>query len=267
MDELKELLEEKRRRFTMPERSFEALQARKERRRNRRLLAGAVAVIILGVAVGGVYTLHAVGRLGPRGTTGDASCAFMATFGGRSYDGQAVMIAPVPGDPVGYAVLPGCKDTNGPGSSVERVKVFRFPGLPASVALVMEGNDDTVLVLHGLKELPPAVAALVPAPTCRVSDVPILFQGPWLGILGANGKTELDLVPPYDVYIRATSASDPRYERARLSVHVPDKLGRPISHADVANSLWKGGSIAIAACQGSRFVATDIEVIWPTPLG
>jgi hypothetical protein len=92
------------------------------------------------------------------------------------------------------------------------------------------------------------------------------LSGPWLGILGADGKTELDLIPPYDLFIHVADASNARYKRAQLTVRVPPSFGRPISHADIENSLWKGGSIAITAgCDGSGFVAGDVRVLVPTP--
>jgi hypothetical protein len=146
------------------------------------------------------------------------------------------------------------------------IPVSSLPGVPASDALVMPGNDDTLLVRDGLRDLPPAVVALTRPPSCQPSDEPILLNGAWLGILSADGETELDLIPPYDLSIQVTSASNPRYERAELTVRVPPSLGRPVSHADIENSLWTGGSIAItAACDGSRYVASDVQVLLPTP--
>jgi Family of unknown function (DUF6281) len=275
MSELRDLLEERRRRFTMPEHSLLALQRRQERRRNRQIFAGALALLIAGAGVGGLYGIRAIGKApsggqlskaSSGGTPGEASCVFIAKFEGRTYVGVGVDITPIEGSPLGSAVVPGCDDTGGPPPPSSKVRVSSFPGLPASIALVIPGNDQTVLVRAGLRELPPAVAALVHAPSCQASDEPIRLTGQWQGILGADGKTELDLIPPYDVYIQVASSSNVRYQRARLTVRVPRSLGRPISHTDIENSLWKGGSIAITAtCDGSRFIATDVQVQVPVP--
>jgi hypothetical protein len=276
MSELRDLLEEKRRRFTMPQDSFRALQGRRERRRNRRVFAGVLALLIAGAVVGGLYRNHLIGRAPSERTAAQPrrsaapgslnSCKFIATFEGRTYAGLSVAITPMEGVPLGSAEVPGCNDTGGSPAPSSMIPVSSLPGVPASDALVMPGNDDTLLVRDSLRDLPSAVLALTRPPSCRASDEPIVLNGQWLGILSADGETELDLIPPYDLSIHVASASNARYERAQLTIRVPPSLGRPISHADVENSLWKGGSIAITAgCDGSLFVAIDVHVLLPAP--
>jgi hypothetical protein len=90
MSELKDLLEEKRRWFTMPQDSFRALQERRQRRRNRRVLAGVLALLIAGAGVGGLYRIHLIGRAPSERTAAQpgrsespgnlSSCKFIATF-------------------------------------------------------------------------------------------------------------------------------------------------------------------------------------------
>jgi Family of unknown function (DUF6281) len=175
----------------------------------------------------------------------------------RSYAGTTVHVVPPQGSRVGFAVLPGCNDTgqkqNPPD---EKIAVARLRGVSPEVALVMPGRDDIVLVRRGIDRLPPEIRAVLHAPRCEEGDAPIRLSGPWLGILGPGGKTEVDLVPPYDISLLASSASTGRYRNAFLSVRVPASLGRPITKDDVRKSLWKAGTIDIeASCTGRRFLA------------
>lgn len=96
---------------------------------------------------------------------GSADCAYIATFQGRSYSGVAVEIAPVPGRRLGAAHLPPCDDTGGaiPPGPGERLPVAELPGVPGSVALVVLGQDDLVLV-RDPKRLPDEVRRLMHAP-------------------------------------------------------------------------------------------------------
>jgi Family of unknown function (DUF6281) len=175
----------------------------------------------------------------------------------RGYAGMTVHVVPRQGSRVGFAVLPGCNDTGQKQDPPdEKIPVARLHGVSPEVALVMPGRDDVVLVRRGIDQLPPQVGALLHAPRCEHQDAPIRLSGPWLGILGPDGKTEVDLVPPYDVDLLASKASTSRYQNAFLSIRVPASLGRPITKDDVRNSLWKGGRIDIqASCGAGRFLA------------
>jgi hypothetical protein len=113
--------------------------------------------------------------------------------------------------------------------------------------------------------LPGALTRLFHAPACRRADAPIVLQGPWGGLMGANGKTELDMRPPYDLELFAAHATPTRYRRAFLTVRVPASLGRPLTEHDIHASLDKGGSITITAtCAGGRFVAEQVHAHPPS---
>jgi len=103
---------------------------------------------------------------------------------------------------------------------------------------------------------------LMTSPSCDAGDTPLRLEGEWLGILGADGNTELDLLPPYDVDIRVRDASSDRYLRSLLTVRVPPTLGHPISHLDVRTALWKPGTLAaqVHCGDGGRFVADQVTV-------
>jgi Family of unknown function (DUF6281) len=268
MNDLRDLLEAERQRFRMPDGSFAALERLRERKRRlQSVTVGLAAILVAGLGAS-VYAIGRSGSTHQEGPAAQSECGYVVTFQGRGYTNLVVAVAPPEGVRLGEATQRGgCSDTGQ--SSPPHTSTFAvasFPGLPSSVALVIPGNDEFVLVRKGLGQLPPAVSALIHAPSCRASDEPIRLSGTWLGILGANGKTELDLVPPYDVFIRVTSSSSSRYERARLTVRVPASLGHPISHQDVVNSLWRGGSISITAgCDGTGFLASDVSV--PPPNG
>ena len=198
---------------------------------------------------------------------GDAACALSVRYHGATYDGISIEIAPREGQRVGFAILPGCNDQ---GEDVapeedEKIPVSRLPGVSPKVAVAWSGRDDIVLVRDNLVQeraeaLPPEVARLTEAPKCNERDAPIRLLGPWLGILGAGGKTELDLVPPYRLDVQVDDASAPRYQRAFLTVHVPTNLGRPLTREDVKSSLLKGGTIElVTVCEGARYIAKSVR--------
>jgi hypothetical protein len=179
-------------------------------------------------------------------------------FGGRSYSGMSVEIAPPEGESLGTAVVPPCNDTNGADEAVEEIEVARLRGASPRRALVWHGRHDVVLLRDALGPVPRAVTRLFRAPGCAAGDAPVHLRGDWFGILGADGDTETDLVPPYDVTLGVTESSAARYERAELTVRVPAALGRPLTRDDTA-VLSEGGEIEIdAACRGRRFVALRV---------
>jgi hypothetical protein len=229
-----------------------------EPRAMRRSAEGRVVLAVAAVAM--LTACSGADDLG-RTAGGDASCAFIVRFRGTEYVGVQVAVEPIPGKMLGYAVLPPCDGTGRhTGDHGQRVAVAAFPGLRPGVALTWARNEDSVFVRKGLSRLPDPVAALVHPPRCFRRDAPLRLSGSWLGIVGADGKTELDLLPPYDVMLRVNRASSPRYERADLSVRVRPSLGTPLTHEDIKTSLWHGGTMSVtAACQGGRFVAESLR--------
>lgn len=199
----------------------------------------------------------------PRGHA-ESDCAMVVTYHGRTYYGRVVRVAPLEGERTGSAILPGCNDTGETKDPTdEKIPVARLPGVSPKVALVWSGRGDTVLIREGSGPLPPEVAALFHAPRCDKRDVPIRLSGSWLGILGADGDTEVDLLPPYDIDLLVRDASVKRYERAYLTVRVPTSLGRPLSRGDVQSSLLKGGGgiEIVVRCDRSRFVVQQLTAL------
>ena len=72
-------------------------------------------------------------------------------------------------------------------------------------------------------------------------------------------------MPPYDVDLFAEQASEPRNERAYLTVRVPPAVGRPITRNDIESSLWEGGTVALRVrCSGDGgYVAENLEASPP----
>jgi hypothetical protein len=202
-------------------------------------------------------------RVSPPTATGvvAGSCAMVLQFRGQDYEGMSVAIAPDLGPDLGDGVLPPCNDTGGTPGTAERVPLAELPGVSPDEAVLVRGWDDTVLVLRGLDPVPPEVQRLMTAPSCRAADSPLRLEGHWLGILGADGTTEIDLVPPYDVDLRVRTASSDRYLRAELTLRVPAALGLPITHDDVRQALWEPGNLAARVhCGGDgRFVVDEIS--------
>ena len=73
------------------------------------------------------------------------------------------------------------------------------------------------------------------------------MEGPWLAIPGTDANVEPDPVPPYSVEMLVARTSAPGYADAELRILVPPSLGIPITHEDVAASLWTGGTIRVVA--------------------
>lgn len=197
---------------------------------------------------------------------GSASCALLVQFRGETYVGHTLAILPVEGPPLGTATLPPCDDTpnDGQAGSAEEIDVAELPGVPPRVAVLWIGGA-SVLVREDVDPLPAKVTKLLSPPTCLEADEPIEMSGRWNGILGADGNTELDLLPPYDVDLLVTTASAPRYERAFLNVRVPSSLGTPLSEDDLSVSLWQGGTIEITAtCKEDGFVASQVAAFPPS---
>lgn len=232
----------------------------------RAVACGALSTLLL-------LTLMACGGTGsdrPAGETGggevsggDASCALLIRYRGAVYEGTGVGVAPPAGRPLGEAVLPGCDDGGG-ASADEEVEVAELQGVSPDVALVWPGYEDVVFIRRGAT-LPQAVEDLLRPPACDSRDEPIDLAGPWLGILGADGYTEVDLKPPYDVDLFVEESSAPRYDRAFLTVRVPASLGEPLTRADVESSLWEGGTVSARVRCGDEgaYVAERIAAAPP----
>lgn len=200
-----------------------------------------------------------------RGTGGAGSCAFLAQFRGTTYEEVRLGVAAPEGEPVGTATLPPCNDTGGDDEQGEEIEVARLEGVPPRQALLWVGHPDEVLVREGLKPYPDEITRLLEPPACDPRDEPIQLTGTWLGILGADGNTEVDMKPPYDVDMFVEESSKPTYERAYLTVRVPKTAGQPLSRDDLRESLWEGGTVSVEArCSLRGYVATEISAAAPT---
>jgi hypothetical protein len=222
--------------------------------RMTRLIVMVVVTLALGACGGGETT----------SSEGSGSCALVVEYEGESYDAFPVEVAPPEGDPVGTGILPPCNDTNDADEEAEEIELARFPGASPHTALVWPGRHDIVLIAEGTDQLPQGVAALQSAPGCDADETPIRLFGEWWGILGADGNTEDDLIPPYDLEVVVRDATPEIYERADLFVRVPRSLGKPLTHDDVKSSLWEGGDIEILVdCEDGRFIAERVEAFAP----
>ncbi|MDX3383501.1 DUF6281 family protein [Streptomyces niveiscabiei] len=98
------------------------------------------------------------------GNSDAGSCASAADFGGRRYSGPAGAEFTL-GEAVGTAVLPACDDTGGdddPGIAAREVRAYAVAGVDPSVAIVVDGSTETLLVAMGARgQLPVEVRALL----------------------------------------------------------------------------------------------------------
>jgi hypothetical protein len=220
----------------------------------------------MGFAVGGLVAFALSGCGNNTASVGgsDASCALVVRYQGQTYVGSGVQVAPREGRLIGTGVLPGCDDGDGPEPDQE-IKLAEIEGVSPEIALAWHDQGDTVFVLEGVDQLPRELRRLRRAPQCDPRDEPIELAGPWLGILGADGHTELDMAPPYDVHIFVQETTAPRYERAFLTIRVPEELGRPLTRDDIRSSLWEAGTIEVTVgCNDGRYTATQVAAYPPS---
>jgi hypothetical protein len=193
---------------------------------------------------------------------GGRSCGLMAQLDGRWYLGNGgFRVIPTYGDSLGTATIPACED-----GDAFRIKAVSIVGVSPEVAFAAPSYaEDIVFIAEETDSLPTALQRLRQEPTCVDRDAPIALNGPWLGIIGAEGDTEVDLVPPYDLSMRVDDASVARYERTFLTIHVAANTGRPLTREDVRRSLWEGGNLSVtAACGDGGFIAEDVTALPPS---
>ena len=84
------------------------------------------------------------------------ACAMLVRYDGHDYLGTALEVEPVPGDSLGNATIPPCNDTGGAGTTVpaEQVEVTALQGVQPSVAIMLAGRTDVVLVRDDVTKLP-----------------------------------------------------------------------------------------------------------------
>ena len=124
--------------------------------RTTRFLALALLVLPLALAACGGKSAEVTGGATTEvsgGGVSSASCAMLVEYDGHTYLGTAVEAAPVAGDPLGNGTIPPCNDTGGAGTAVpaEPVEVTSVQGVPPSVAIMLAGRNDVVLVRDDVK--------------------------------------------------------------------------------------------------------------------
>jgi Family of unknown function (DUF6281) len=85
-----------------------------------------------------------------------ASCAMLVSYDGHNYLGTAVDVEPVPGESLGSGTIPPCNDTGGTGTTIpaEEVDVTAVEGVPPTIAIMLAGRTDVVLVRDDVTKLP-----------------------------------------------------------------------------------------------------------------
>ena len=198
--------------------------------------------------------------------TAHGTCAPIAFFEGREYHSQNAVVHPVPGEIVGEIRIPGCNDTGESETPSDAMRqVASLPGVDVAVAVVDAGGEVIYMAGEDQDPTPPEILHYFIAPNCEQQDAPIVLEGRWLSIPGTDANIEPDPVPPYGVEILVAESSSPAYLNAELTIAVPPSLGMPITHTDIEESLWEGGTLRVVArCEGERFVAETVEVFPPS---
>ena len=131
--------------------------------RTTRCLAVALVALPLALAAcGGKSELSSGSSTEARagGGVASASCAMLVEYDGHTYLGASVEATPVPGESIGTGTIPPCNDTGGAGTTIpaEQVEVTAVQGVPPSIAIMLGGRDDVVLVRDDVQKLPKELA-------------------------------------------------------------------------------------------------------------
>jgi len=124
--------------------------------RTTRFLALAVLVLPLALAACGGESPEASGGATTEvsgGGVASASCAMLVQYDGHTYLGTAVAAAPVAGGSLGNGTIPPCNDTGEAGTTIpaDQVEVTSVQGVPPSVAIMLAGRNDVLLVRDDVK--------------------------------------------------------------------------------------------------------------------
>lgn len=272
MNSLRSRLEELSRRAILPSNALDGVRRRRAAHRRRTQLGiGGL------VAIGSVFVITSALMASDSPSEGDEACASLLVFNGVNYSEYRVAVQPILGDRLGVAVVPACSDGDGQDSTDPnlgggpesigpdiRVEVARVQGVDPRTAIALADDPSSLFVNEGIDPLPPELDPYFEAPGCKSESAPVRLRGKWLSILGADGETELDMAPPYDVEMLVEDSTVVSYERATLRIRVPPSLGHPLTREDIRGSLWKGGDLQLlASCSGDSFVAESIEVMGP----
>jgi hypothetical protein len=226
-----------------------------------------LSAIVLGLtAASAVSAAHSAGTAwsarplsgATSASEGATSCAFVVRWRKRTYYPVAVKVSPLVGRRLGAGQMPGC----GPSEPPAPVRLAALPGASPRNAVVAVGWNDMVLVRAALVrrgDLPAAVRELLKAPRCASSHR-VRLLGPWLGILSADGSTEIDLLPPYVLDMHVREASESRYLRAFLRLRVTERTRGLITREDIEEVLWEGGDLAAKVrCARGRYLAVRLD--------
>lgn len=195
-------------------------------------------------------------------SSAEGDCARISAYEGRTYAGQGVRVAPREGDLIGKGVLLGCDDGGGRVPD-EEIELAEIKGVLPKTAVAWHGDPSAVFVSESVDRLPPQLRQPLRAPKCDPRDEPIDLAGAWLGIVGTDGRGDPE--PPFGLELLVQETTTPRYERAFLTVRVPEELGRPLTRSDIRSSLWEGGTIDLTVrCEDGRYVAERVSAHPPT---
>lgn len=186
------------------------------------------------------------------------SCGLWVRFDGRVYAGTGVKVLPTYGAPLGTAVAEPCEPFDPGGWGIDAVELV---GVDPAVAFgSLKWGRSIFIAMDETGPLPAEVKRLLREPPCEGADEPIELSGPWLGIMGPDETTELDLLPPYDLSMQVEQASVPTYERSFLTIHVGPELGQPLTRDDVDAFLLQEGDLSVTAhCVDDQFWADRVD--------
>ncbi|HEX3255198.1 MAG TPA: DUF6281 family protein [Gaiellaceae bacterium] len=123
-------------------------------------LAVGLLVLALSLAACGGKTTEPNGQTTEVNGGDAASCAMLVRYDDHNYLGAAVEQMPGPGESLGTGTIPPCNDTGGAGTTIpaEEVEVTAVEGVPPTIAIMLAGRTDVVLVREDVEKLPKELA-------------------------------------------------------------------------------------------------------------
>jgi hypothetical protein len=122
----------------------------------------AVGLLVLALALGacGGKTTEPSGQTTEVSGGVAASCAMLVRYDDHNYLGAAVDHMPAAGESLGTGTIPPCNDTGGASTTIpaEEVEVTAVEGVPSTIAIMLAGRTDVVLVREDVEKLPKELA-------------------------------------------------------------------------------------------------------------
>ncbi len=219
-------------------------------RRRWPLVAAAAVVLVVG---GAAWTVL---RDGPPVGGGDASCAYVVTYDGRSWSTIGSDRSPRTGEVLGDGVVPRCDDGNGV-SEQRTVAVRRIRGVDPAEAVAVDGE---ILVPVGVTGLPDELADAQDPVRCALPGTARLV-GQWVGVVSSReARVDGDVRPPYRIDFQTSDARVTEgYARVLIQARGTSDSRRLTPEQVTALLDEDADDLLTTHCERGRFVVDSLD--------